>query len=137
MEDSPFHAFRRPIFIAFATAATLIGLGVQLLSGNPFWAVLVVVVSVLYLLFEANFNPWSIQNIPGMFRLLFTVLIGCALLGLYLRPILKRFRVGPQAVSAIADPEKAKKPPEKCLQSAWVVAKPIRNSPIKTSCGHC
>lgn len=67
----------------------------QLLSGNPFWAVLLVAVSLLYLLFEANFNAWSIQHIPGMFRLLFTVFVGSALLDVYLLPILKRFRVGP------------------------------------------
>ncbi len=81
----------RGLFVVLATAATLIGLGVQLLSGHPFWAVVLMLLGIFCLLFEANLNAWSIQNIPPMLRFVGTVMVVCTLIGMYLRPILEHF----------------------------------------------
>lgn len=86
MDDRPFRN-TRIAFSVLAVAATLIGLGVQLLSGHPIWAAILMLSGVFYLLFEGNFNSWSVANIPGPLRMVFTVIIVCFLLGLYRQPI--------------------------------------------------
>jgi hypothetical protein len=105
----PVHNVRR-IFAILATVATFVSFGVQLLSGHPSWAVLLMLAGVGYLLFEANFNPWSRRNIPWMLRFVFTVVIGSALVGAYSRPILAHFVVpktdSPNTATSAAIPDK-------------------------------
>jgi hypothetical protein len=82
----------RSLFAICATAATLIGLGVQLLNPHPVWAVALMLAGVACILFEANFNPSATKYIPGMFRLLGTVMVVCLLVGVYFHPIMEHFR---------------------------------------------
>jgi hypothetical protein len=95
MEKPAWVASVRSIFKVLAFTAALIGLGVQLLSGSPFWGVVLMVGGVLYLLFEANVNEWTRREIPGMMRFVVTVLVLCCLVAAYSKPIIKYFNPAP------------------------------------------
>jgi hypothetical protein len=124
--ENHFYRRVRGIFVVLSISAAFIGLGSQLLSGNPPWAVVLMLTGISYLLFEANFNSWSRKNLPGMMRLVGTVMVICTLIGLYLRPIQAHF-VGkhspPQDQALpVATREPASSPPEKDMKTQFMEA---------------
>lgn len=124
MDEPKFLRPARGVAVALATSATLVGLGWQWLSGNPPGAVALMLAGILYLLIEANFNSWSRENVPGMLRFVFTVMIVCVLIGLYLEPLKMSFSRAQltQQSTPIAKPEPVSSPPEKDMKTQFLDA---------------
>jgi hypothetical protein len=103
MADSPPSYNRiRAIFGVLLAAIGVITRGAQFLGVSPFWALVIIVVGLAYILFEANFNPWSTKNLPGPMRLLASVIVICVVAGIYLRPIVNYFKpIPPQKATAV------------------------------------
>ena len=65
----------RMTFAILAVAATLFALGWALLREHPIPAVILIVGSVLYLLYELFTSEVLVRNVPGMLRFLAAVMI--------------------------------------------------------------